>query len=88
MKNSSILERSLFLPFYLDNNSKNNTHILLETFRAEHFLFFLYICLKQANGTHWDIKEFYRFLSPETKVNLSILLNILLQVRSSYNEQS
>lgn len=64
MKNSSTLEKSLFIPSYLDDSEPT---LLLEIFTADQFLFFLYICLKQANDSYYDQKDFYRTMYLQKK---------------------
>lgn len=67
MKNSSTLEKSLFIPLYLED--PNKPALLLDMFTADQFFFFLYICLKQANEPYYDQKDFYRTMYLQRKAS-------------------
>ena len=68
MKDASILQIALFLPCFLEN-SNLNASAFSRVFSPEHYISFLYICLRQSDTSHWEKADFYRALSIDHKVN-------------------
>lgn len=69
LKSGSVLLKTLFLPLYLRKRTLEiNVTNVTNVFKAEHFMFYLFICLQQENSYYSQHENFYRNMSTEQKV--------------------
>jgi hypothetical protein len=67
MKDASILQKALFLPSFLEN-LKPSASVYSQAFASEHYISFLYVCLRQADTSYWERADFFKYFSQENKV--------------------
>lgn len=68
MKDASILQKALFLPCFLENLNLNS-NAFSKVFASEHYISFLYVCLRQSDAGYGEKADFYRALLIDHKVN-------------------
>lgn len=67
MKDACVLQKALFLPSFLDY-FKPTAGVFMKAFTSEHYISFLYVCLRQADADYWQRADFYKNLLQDHKV--------------------
>ena len=68
MKDASILQKALFLPTFFLENSNLNASAFSRVFAPEHYISFLYVCLRQSDAGYGEKADFYTALFSDHKV--------------------